>query len=184
MKSFADGGGSGVSLPTLAMINSKAGAKIGDVVQESLDKASEDAKASNRVLEVVDLATTTPVDAHSAFSNKREAFRVLVCGGDGSASWVLGAIEESGTRARERDTHTHTSPHTHTHTHTSHAHTYPSPHRPHGMGRPALQACRRSTSSAPATTSHASSVGARACGSTRCARLAALDSAQVKLLDR
>ena len=168
MKSFADGGGSGVSLPTLAMINSKAGAKIGDVVQESLDKASEDAKASNRVLEVVDLATTTPVDALKAFSNKHKAFRVLVCGGDGSASWVLGAIEESGTRARERES-THTPP---AHAPHSHAHTYislSSQASPDGTANltspPSLY-----SHSAPATTSHASSVGARACGSTRYAR--------------
>jgi hypothetical protein len=51
-----------------------------------------------RVRQVVDLSATPPVDALTAFHASHPIFRVLVCGGDGSASWVLSAIEECDLR--------------------------------------------------------------------------------------
>jgi hypothetical protein len=89
---------SGSRLPMLAFINRQAGAKIGARVGEVLTAAAEAAAASGRVLSVVDLSTTAPSDALRAFSVAHGAFRVVVFGGDGSASWVLGAIEESDLR--------------------------------------------------------------------------------------
>ena len=84
------------SLPTIAFLNTEAGAKIGAKVGASLDLAAEEAKAAGRVLRIVDLSAGPPEDALRDFGVEHRAFRVLVCGGDGTAAWVLGAIERSG----------------------------------------------------------------------------------------
>ena len=84
------------ALPTIAFINSQAGAKIGSTVGAELVRASEELRSVGRVLQVVDLSKTPPDAALRDFGAAHAAFQVLVCGGDGTASWVLGAIETSG----------------------------------------------------------------------------------------
>lgn len=83
------------TLPTLVFINKAAGAKVGARVAVALDAAAEEAEAAGRVLSVVDLSATPPEDALKAFAASHSAFRLLVCGGDGSAAWVLEAIKKA-----------------------------------------------------------------------------------------
>jgi diacylglycerol kinase (ATP) len=83
------------ALPTLAFVNRAAGAKLGERVAAALHTAAEQARTEGRVLEVVDLSQTPPEAALTAFAASHPAFRLLVCGGDGSASWVLEAIERA-----------------------------------------------------------------------------------------
>ena len=78
--------------PTLCLINQQSGAKVGGRVGGALNELAE---ASGGRLRVVDLGTTPPGEALAAFAAEHAAYRVLVCGGDGTATWVLGAIEES-----------------------------------------------------------------------------------------
>ena len=92
------------TLPTLAMINKAAGAKIGERVGDALDVAAAEAKAVGKVLSVVDLSATPPEEALKRFAQEHGAFRVLVCGGDGSASWVLDAIDACQVRCLSRQT--------------------------------------------------------------------------------
>lgn len=84
------------ALPLLAFINQKAGAKVGDQVSKALREAAEEAARVGETLRVVDLNREAPLEALRAFAAERgPVFQVLVCGGDGTASWVLSAIEEA-----------------------------------------------------------------------------------------
>ena len=84
-------------MPSLVFVNRESGAKVADRVGVFLDAYAEQARLDGRDdVEVVDLAQTPPAEALRAFGARHATFRVLVCGGDGSASWVLGALEECG----------------------------------------------------------------------------------------
>ena len=48
------------------------------------------------LVKVVDLAETPPEQALKEFGAIHPVFRVVICGGDGSASWVMGAVEQCG----------------------------------------------------------------------------------------
>ena len=86
-----------LAIPTLALINRGAGAKIGATVGQLLDDAASGAGGDGAtVLRMVDLSDTSPSEALLAFGKEHGAFRVLVCGGDGTVSWVLGAVETCG----------------------------------------------------------------------------------------
>ena len=95
---FSHGGltrrdGRGSALPLLVFVNRKSGAKQGArVASELLDEAAR-AEADGRTLRVVDLAEEPPEGALAAFGAEHGAYRVLVCGGDGTVAWVLGAVE-------------------------------------------------------------------------------------------
>ena len=84
------------TLPTLVLVNKRSGAKIADRVGAALDEVATAVTAKGRTLRVVDLAVTAPAEAMRQFGAEHTAFRVLVCGGDGSASWVLGDLADAG----------------------------------------------------------------------------------------
>jgi diacylglycerol kinase (ATP) len=88
------GGARGAALPLLVVVNQGAGAKLGAVVAEALSQRSADVAAAGGTMRVVDVADTTPREALRAFASEHTAYRVLVCGGDGTVTWVLAAIEE------------------------------------------------------------------------------------------
>lgn len=46
-------------------------------------------------MQVVDVGDTTPLEALRAFAATHAVYRVLVCGGDGTVTWVLASIEEA-----------------------------------------------------------------------------------------
>lgn len=98
---FSDGrlqrrGARGTALPLLAFINQQSGAKLGPRVAEALrEEASARERDGRQPLQVCDLATVSPVDALRSFAGAHETFRVIVCGGDGTVSWVLRAVEDA-----------------------------------------------------------------------------------------
>ena len=82
------------AMPTLALINSKSGAKIGERVAVKLQELA--ARSQPGALKVVDLSLVPPGEAIGQFAAEHDAYRVLVCGGDGTVTWVLSAVEELG----------------------------------------------------------------------------------------
>jgi len=88
------GSARGAALPLLVLVNQGAGAKLGAVVAEALSQRSADVAAAGGTMRVVDVANTAPREALRAFASEHAAYRVLVCGGDGTVTWVLAAIEE------------------------------------------------------------------------------------------
>jgi diacylglycerol kinase (ATP) len=81
-----------VAMPTLLLLNGQAGAKLAGRVRAYLEGVA----AGSDDVSIVDLAETAPELALRSFGARHPTFRVLVCGGDGTASWVLGAIEQCG----------------------------------------------------------------------------------------
>jgi len=85
----------GLPLPTLALINSAAGAKMGEALAASLrEEAARRADGGEAPLEVVNLEDVPPREALRSFGERHPQYRVLVCGGDGSVAWVLGEVEQ------------------------------------------------------------------------------------------
>ena len=85
----------GVQLPTLTLINLSAGAKMGTALGSQLAEESARRDATGEpALGVANLETTTPLEALKSFAATHRQYRVLVCGGDGTAAWVLGEIEK------------------------------------------------------------------------------------------
>ena len=83
-------------LPILAFVNRLSGGKLGMQVVTDLEAAAaERASAGAAELGIIDLGTAdkSPTAALEEFEARHKAFRVLVCGGDGTVTWVLGAIE-------------------------------------------------------------------------------------------
>ena len=55
------------------------------------------ARAPPGALKVVDLSVMPPGEAMQQFAAEHATYRVLVCGGDGTVTWVLSSVEELGT---------------------------------------------------------------------------------------
>lgn len=88
--------GAPLALPLLAFINQQSGAKLGPVVAEALSSEAESRELKGLPpLEVVNLGSVDPVEALRAFAGTHAAFRIVVCGGDGTVSWVLRAVEDA-----------------------------------------------------------------------------------------
>ena len=88
-------------LPLLAFVNRRSGAKLGLQVVADLEAARAARSSSGDAeLGIVDLAGAEPTGALREFAARHAAFRVLVCGGDGTVTWVLSAIEAAALPCR------------------------------------------------------------------------------------
>lgn len=87
----------GVHLPTLALVNLDAGAKMGSELGAQLaEEAARREEAGEPALGVANLGETTPLAALQSFGSIHPQYRVMVCGGDGTVSWVLADIDRLG----------------------------------------------------------------------------------------
>jgi len=90
----------GAAVPLLVIINQGAGAKLGAKVGAALRERAERVAAKGGAMRVVDVAETPPAEALASFGAEHAAYRVLVCGGDGTVTWVLQAIDDAGLEYR------------------------------------------------------------------------------------
>lgn len=93
----AQAGARGVHLPTLALVNLDAGPKMGAELGAQLTReAARREAAGEPALGVANLSETTPLAALQSFGSRHPQYRVMVCGGDGTVSWVLSDIDTLG----------------------------------------------------------------------------------------
>ena len=85
----------GAAVPLLVIINQGAGAKLGAKVGAALRERAERVASKGGAMRVVDVSETPPAEALAAFGAEHAAYRVLVCGGDGTVTWVLQAIDDA-----------------------------------------------------------------------------------------
>ncbi|KAL1526886.1 hypothetical protein AB1Y20_015577 [Prymnesium parvum] len=79
-------------MPTLALINSKSGAKLGERIAVRLQELAK--RPGEATLQVADLSETSPREAIAAFAAAHPVFRLLACGGDGTVTWILSDLED------------------------------------------------------------------------------------------
>ena len=95
--------------PLLVLVNPKSGGQEGERVLASLTRLLNP-------IQVVNLSETTPESALWACTLLPELqWKVIVCGGDGTVGWVLGALEQTGLKVRISALscaahHSHTAP--------------------------------------------------------------------------
>eukprot|EP00931_Biecheleriopsis_adriatica_P056645 TRINITY_DN33572_c0_g1_i1.p1 TRINITY_DN33572_c0_g1~~TRINITY_DN33572_c0_g1_i1.p1 ORF type:complete len:567 (-),score=130.66 TRINITY_DN33572_c0_g1_i1:32-1732(-) len=73
--------------PLLVFVNSRSGAQQGLKVLKQMQECLHS-------VQVVDLKTEGPEPALHWWSKMKLQFRIVVCGGDGTVGWVLGALEQ------------------------------------------------------------------------------------------
>ena len=75
--------------PLLVFVNARSGPRTGDVLKTQL-------RGLLNPIQVWDLAEGGPERVLTSFSSAFRRFQVLVCGGDGTVSWVISALEGLG----------------------------------------------------------------------------------------
>lgn len=75
--------------PILCFVNSKSGGSQGHFLIEEL-------KQYLNPLQVVEVSTIDPIVLIKEFSSCLKQYKVLVCGGDGTISWILNSIQSLG----------------------------------------------------------------------------------------